>query len=248
MIAGKGDSTLYMYNGLKENFNISKVIIEENPNKLDMLKKRIRKLGFIKVSGQVIFQVYSKMLFKFSKKRIKELKSKFKLNDGEINKNEKIEVGNINSKETKEILMNINPDVVVVNGTRIISMDILMSIEARFINTHMGITPKYRGVHGGYWALVNDDKKNCGSTVHIVDTGIDTGGILYQERIKINKSDNYCTYPLHQISVGIEMMKNALNDIKYEKINIKESQLESKLWYHPNIVTYFKAWIIKGIK
>ena len=34
----------------------------------------------------------------------------------------------------------------------------LQSVEAIFVNTHVGITPKYRGVHGGYWSLVKNDK------------------------------------------------------------------------------------------
>ena len=41
---------------------------------------------------------------------------------------------------------------------------------------HAGITPQYRGVHGGYWAVVNNDPEHCGVTIHFVDKGIDTGG------------------------------------------------------------------------
>jgi folate-dependent phosphoribosylglycinamide formyltransferase PurN len=69
----------------------------------------------------------------------------------------------------------INPDLVIVNGTRIISKKVLSSINSKFVNIHVGITPKYRGVHGTYWALVNNDVENSGVTVHFVDEGIDTG-------------------------------------------------------------------------
>ena len=47
----------------------------------------------------------------------------------------------------------------VVNGTRILSRRMLESIDAVFLNMHVGITPKYRGVHGGYWALANGDRR-----------------------------------------------------------------------------------------
>jgi folate-dependent phosphoribosylglycinamide formyltransferase PurN len=63
----------------------------------------------------------------------------------------------------------INPDLVIVNGTRIISKKVLSSINSKFVNIHVGITPKYRGVHGTYWALVNNDVENSGVTVHFVD-------------------------------------------------------------------------------
>jgi len=71
-----------------------------------------------------------------------------------------------------------HPDVVVVNGTRIIAEKVLHSVPATFLNTHSGITPLYRGAHGGYWALVKKDRANCGVTIHVVDAGIDTGGIV----------------------------------------------------------------------
>ena len=58
------------------------------------------------------------------------------------------------------ILKELNADVIVVNGCRIISKKILNNVPAKFINTHEGITPKYRGIHGCYWALVNKDKEN----------------------------------------------------------------------------------------
>jgi folate-dependent phosphoribosylglycinamide formyltransferase PurN len=54
------------------------------------------------------------------------------------------------------------------------------SINSKFVNIHVGITPKYRGVHGTYWALVNNDVENSGVTVHFVDEGIDTGNIINQ--------------------------------------------------------------------
>ena len=43
------------------------------------------------------------------------------------------------------------------------------------INMHAGITLRYRGVHGGYWALAEQHPEWVGTTVHLVDPGIDTG-------------------------------------------------------------------------
>ena len=50
------------------------------------------------------------------------------------------------------------------------------------LNYHAGITPKYRGMNGGYWALATGDAGNFGATVHLVDAGVDTGGVLHQVR------------------------------------------------------------------
>jgi methionyl-tRNA formyltransferase len=76
----------------------------------------------------------------------------------------------------------LNLDVIIVNGTRIISSKVLESMPALFINIH-GITLQY----GGAWsilALVSNDKENCGVIVDKLDQGIDTGEIITQCTIK----------------------------------------------------------------
>ena len=100
---------------------------------------------------------------------------------------------------------------------------VLSCIDAPFINTHLGITLKYRGVHGGYWALANGDPDNYGVTVHLIDVGIDTGGVLYQKFIKVLKNDNFNTYPIHQIAHAIPLMKDTLNDIKENQLNTEKA-------------------------
>lgn len=74
MLAGNGESTLYMYNALKDQFNIEKVIIEEPTNRKTFIKRRIKNLGLVKVIGQIFFMIYSKFLRIFSQKKITKLK------------------------------------------------------------------------------------------------------------------------------------------------------------------------------
>ena len=248
MLAGNGESTLYMYNALKDQFNIEKVIIEEPTNRKTFIKRRIKNLGLVKVIGQIFFMIYSKFLRIFSQKKITKLKKRLDLIDKKIDTDVLINVNSVNSKQTQSILQELNPDIVIVNGTRIISKKTLNSIDGIFINTHLGITPKYRGVHGGYWALANNDLHNFGTTVHIVDTGIDTGDILQQKMTTIEKTDNYLTYLLHQIKLGIEIMENVLNDYKNNKMKPYSNNLESAIWSHPDIITYFKNRVFHGVK
>ena len=249
ILAGKGNSTLYMYNGIKEEFQINKVIIELPVNKKKFIQKRIKKLGAITVFGQILFQILClKILNLISKNRVSEIKKKLNLSENSITDEILIEIPSVNSNECRELLQKINPDVVIVNGTRIISKKTLSCINAIFINTHTGITPNYRGVHGAYWALANNDIDNCGVTVHLVDTGIDTGAVLYQKNIKITKQDNFTTYPYLQIAEGIKLMKNALEDIINNSITIIEKQSDSKLFSHPTFWGYIINRITKGIK
>lgn len=248
MLCGDGQSSRIMYNSLVSYADVIGVIIENKPSAKQLLQRRIKKLGYIKVSGQVLFLLLNKWLAKFAQARIARLVADFNLNDKCFPDNSITKVDSVNSEETISLLKKFNPDAVIVNGTRIISEQVLSSIKAPFINTHMGITPKYRGVHGGYWALAKGDRENCGVTVHLVDRGIDTGGVLYQAVIQAEQTDNFNTYPIHQIYKAIPLMKLALNDVQQNKVNTKEGVLPSGLWYHPTLYEYLKYWLQKGVR
>jgi len=248
MLAGKGESSTLIFNGIKDNFSIEKVIIEEPISKIQMLKRRAQNLGLIKVAGQIIFMGYNVWLKKISKKRIIEIMSNEKLNDEKIDGQIVSKVTSVNSEKVIILLKKIQPDVVVVNGTRVIKKEVIEAIDAPFVNTHAGITPKYRGVHGGYWALAENDQEHCGVTIHLVDTGIDTGGVLYQKAIRTTNNDTFNTYPYLQIAAAIPLMKKAIKDIADNTYKIQNVALPSKLWSHPTIFEYLKNRILHGTK
>jgi len=250
LLCTQGESTTFMYNGLKETHPISKVIYEEKIDKKKFLKRRIKKLGYVKVIGQVLFQLSIPSFLQFmSKKRIGAIKKTHQLNDTPIPKDIIKQVKSVNSKECIAFLKQEKPDLIIVNGTRIISKKVLNGIDAIFMNTHAGITPKYRGVHGGYWAMVNQDLENCGVTVHLVDSGIDTGGVLFQKNISPNTKDNFFTYPYLQTAEGIQLMKQAITDFANDELKeITVPTDKSHLWYHPTLWFYVYKRLIKGVK
>lgn len=249
MLAGKGASTNILYNGLKSQFNIPAIILEEPVSKKKFLQNRINKLGVWKVLGQILFQILIvKFLEATSVKRKKEILSEYDLSAQELPAEKIINVKSVNNKDCIKSLQKLNPDLVLVNGTRIISTQILNCISAKFINTHAGITPKYRGVHGGYWAIVNDDNENCGVTIHFVDAGVDTGKIIYQKKIEVTPKDNFVTYPLIQLAEGIPYVKQALQNILTGLVITKDNDLDSHLWYHPTIWQYLYYRIVYGKK
>jgi len=249
ILARKVKSTNIVYNSLKNDFPVTKVILEE-PAKIQFLKRRIKRLGFGKVFGQILFKLLIVPFLKIAaKKRVQEIKKSFSLNDQPIDKSKIMNVPSVNSERTIRTLQKINPDVVIVNGTRIISDKVLSCIPAKFINIHAGITPQYRGVHGAYWALVENNQDACGVTVHFVDPGIDTGTILEQGIISPKKEDNFVTYPLLQLGVGIPLLKKAIRDFFEDRIEIKSyPKQQSKLWTHPTMLEYLRYKKQCGVK
>ncbi|MEO8822852.1 MAG: formyl transferase [Ginsengibacter sp.] len=249
MLAGKGLSTNILYNSLKEEFEILSILLEDPVPIIQFIKKRIKKIGLGKVAGQIIFQLsIAKYLQWSSSRRKKEILKDFGLDDSPLPEQKIIHLKSINDSETILILQKLRPDLAIVNGTRIISEDVLNSIPVKFLNIHAGITPKYRNVHGAYWAIVNNDLGNCGVTVHLVDKGIDTGKIIYQRKIEINRKDNFATYPLLQLAEGIIYLKKAIRDIFDNKTIYLTNNLESKIWHHPTFWQYLYNRIVHNKK
>lgn len=251
LLAGKTESTGIVFNALKEEFDITHLIVESPPSKTSFLKNRIKKLGLLTVIGQIIFRVMIvPYLYLVSGKRIAEIKQEFALDENIYPGDTKIiNVNSVNSEETISILSEINPTVIVINGTRIISKKVLDSVSAKFINMHAGITPLYRGVHGAYWALAEKQPESCGVTVHFVDPGIDTGNILAQGVISPQPKDTFVTYEFLQLATGIPLMKRVLHNLLENSLEIKPYPVgTSKLWSHPTFWEYLWYRLSLGVK
>lgn len=247
LLAGKGLSTNIIFHDLQQQFGLSAVVLENKEPTAKFLKRRVKKLGLIEVAGQLLFQVIAVPMLKFfSANYSNTLISNIPA--GDIAHEKLHEVNSINDASVAELLKNIAPDLVVVNGTRIISKKILAATNCPVINMHAGITPMYRGVHGGYWALAENDKENCGLTVHMVDAGVDTGNVLYQQKIDVVPSDNFTTYPLKQLIAGLPLLRQAVQDALWGNLQPYEPNGRSRQWYHPTIWKYLYLRMVKGVK
>lgn len=240
-----------LYARLKDHVIIEKVIVEKPISRFILVKNRIKRLGVLKVYGQILFSLFiHPFLELIFRKHKAELWRRY-FNNIEVPKLENIvSVESVNGKDAKELLLGEGFDCIVVYGTRIIKSTILKNLKCPVINIHVGITPKYRGVHGGYWALVNDDIGNFGVTVHLIDDGVDTGGILVQScEIAISEYDSFVTYPILQFQKGMDILIDVLsNGLYISGSTIQEnSEMESRLYYHPTIYQYV-ANLLRGVK
>mgnify|MGYP006124051145 FL=1 len=180
VLAGQGASTAILLNWLiRKGYTDLAVILEAPTTRLDLIRQRTRRLGWVRTLGQVAFMVSVLPLLRFeSAGRRRELLSLFELKDQMPAFDQCLNVQTINDDQVVDHLRSPAADLVLVNGTRIIRTPVLRATDAPIINTHVGITPHYRGVHGGYWSLWNNDRENFGVTLHCVDEGVDTGRIF----------------------------------------------------------------------
>ncbi len=105
-----------------------------------------------------------------------------------------LRVADINSPETVEFIKTHNPELICVNGTNLLREPILSleeSIPYGIVNLHTGLSPHTRGGNCNLHALLEDKPEWIGSTVHYIDSGIDSGDIICSSRPTINADDVY---------------------------------------------------------
>lgn len=251
VLATKSLTSNFLINSLGKD-NKVKVIFESKVSKKVFWKNRLKKIGILAVVGQILFLILASLFQRIFRKKILNLIGKENMS---VIKEPNVcfrEVTSVNSDDCIKILKKINPDLIILNGTRIISEKVLCSVNSLFINTHCGITPKYRGVHGGYWAIYNNDLNNYGVTIHKVDAGVDTGDILYQENVKFDSKDNYFTYPIKQYITAIPLINKLIhkmsNGEELKPFKRSDLQAQSRLWYHPTLYQYMYGLLVRKVK
>lgn len=247
LLAGPGDSSVAVANLLSENFDLLAVIMEQKPSGAQ-LYRRAQRLGLTKVVGQILFLIWSRFARRRRGKEILDMYRAYGLNANDFPSVAIYRVSSANSQEAQSLIQRIGPDLIVVNGTRILSSTTLSCVDCYFLNVHMGITPKYRGVHGAYWALARGDRENCGVTVHLLDAGIDTGAILSQARIQPKDTDDIHSYPVHQLGTASPLLIEAVERVSAGDFRTKTGVGPSELFHHPTLWEYLYTWVRYGVR
>lgn len=82
------------------------------------------------------------------------------------------------------------PTLVVSAGfMRVLGADTLDAFPDRIINTHPALLPHFPGAHAVRDALAAGASET-GSTVHVVDSGVDTGPVIVQESVAVLPGDD----------------------------------------------------------
>jgi folate-dependent phosphoribosylglycinamide formyltransferase PurN len=246
LLGSDNPTTWIVYNRLVREFGPFPALIEQHVSRRKLFRTRARKLGWGVALSQVAFvKLIRPILNRVAKRRIRQICQGHGLECIEPLSTHINHIDSANSDVCESFLRGFKADVVIVNGARILKPNILKATSAPFINTHQGITPQYRGAHGAYWALLNNDADRCGVTVHLIDEGIDTGNIIGQSRIAPQADDNFTTYPYLQTAAALPILLEAISSSRLLKTSAITGP--SNLWYHPGFFTYIFGRL-RGVK
>ena len=110
-----------------------------------------------------IFKI-KKKIFDFKKKHIDEKKILFELKKNRI-------------------------DLICLAGfMKILSKTFINNFNGKILNIHPSLLPKFKGLNTHERAIRNKEKYS-GCTVHFVNSKLDSGKIILQDKVKINKNE-----------------------------------------------------------
>lgn len=90
----------------------------------------------------------------------------------------------------RDTLESFEPDWVVSAGfMRLLGPEVLSAFPLRVVNTHPALLPSFPGAHAVRDALAHGVRVT-GSTIHLVDEGVDTGPIIDQRAVPVDADDD----------------------------------------------------------
>mgnify|MGYP001330704966 CR=1 FL=1 len=139
------------------------------------------------------------------------------------------------NKSFKEKLKEFNCDVfIVVAYGKILSKEILDIPKYGAWNAHASLLPKWRGAAPIQWALLSGDLYT-GVGIMKMEVGLDTGDLLIEDKIDIDKNDNLESLSLNLSTLSAKLLIKALdiisNNAKNKLKTLPQNQIKREIKY-----------------
>jgi len=145
---------------------------------------------------------------------------------------------NHNSVSAQKLLARVQPDVIAFTGGGLIRSEVLAIPKLGVLNCHSGILPEYRGMDVVEWPVAEGRFEKVGLTLHFMGAGVDTGPILLQQTVKIDKGETFSQLRARMEPMMVEMMLKGLPGLRDGILNPKAQKPEEGRQYyvmHPRL-------------
>lgn len=120
-------------------------------------------------------------------------------------------------KKNEEVIRqieNLKPDCIcVVAYGKILPKEILAIPTYGCINVHASLLPKYRGAAPIQWAVINGEKET-GITTMYMDVGMDTGDMIYSQKVTIGEEETTGELWNRLAKIGGELLVKTIKAIE----------------------------------
>ena len=116
---------------------------------------------------------------------------------------------NLKDESFLEELKNLNANLQVVVAFRMLPKAVWQMPELGTFNLHASLLPQYRGAAPINWAIINNEEKT-GVTTFFIDEKIDTGAIIANKEVAIDKDETAETLYDKLMAKGGELVLETL--------------------------------------
>ena len=95
---------------------------------------------------------------------------------------------------------------------KILSNKFIKKFNGKIVNIHPSLLPKYKGLNT-HRKVIENNEKFSGCTVHYVTTQLDSGKIILQKQVKINKTDTEKTLKIKILKEEHKLYPKAIKKI-----------------------------------
>ena len=143
-----------------------------------------------------------------------------------------LKVDNINEDICKKKITSLKIDwLFIIGWSQIAKLKILNSPKHGVIGAHPTLLPQGRGRASIPWAILKS-LNYTGVSFFKLDENVDTGKIIYQKKIKIDKNENATSLYEKVVLTHMDIISEVIKNILKSKISYIE-QIESKSSYWP---------------
>jgi len=116
-------------------------------------------------------------------------------------------------------------DIIVLAGfMRILSTDFVNKYKNKIINIHPSLLPLFPGAHA-HRDTIRAGVTESGCTVHFVDDGVDTGPVIIQKTVTIDKNETEETLANKILPLEHLIFPKALDLLTSQKLRINEGKV-----------------------
>ncbi len=154
-----------------------------------------------------------------------------------------LDVENINTDIVYDFTKEINPDIIVVSGTRLVKEKLLsLNPSIGILNLHTGLSPYIKGAPNcTNWCIATNQLHLVGNTIMWIDKGIDSGNIITTELTEFTGDESLLDVHIKVMEHGHSLYLKAISKlIEGKRQNVSQKTIaQGKIYFN-------KEWGLKA--
>ena len=154
----------------------------------------------------------------------------------------------VNHEESLKKIAEKKPELLIsIAGNVIFKKKLIELAPKGCLNLHTALLPKYRGLMPSFWVLKNKETET-GVSVFFVDEGIDSGPILVQKKIYLDKGMTQMQLIKKSKKEGMHAILEGVEKIESGNYDLMENDDSEKTYFSFPTRQDVKEFYAKGLK